>query len=175
MRPKWSGINQTAFNPIVAGHKFCGRCGRWRQINDFGPNNLGQPRSYCQTCQRLASRRFYKQRGEKALERDRESSRMYREAKRRERGTPVRNFSNRRTVIDRPERVLLPREPLVREMRAFLKITGMGWESLARRAGVDSRSLHRIEHGESKRVRIDLADKIAVAMDIPLSLIYPHD
>ena len=63
---------------------------------------------------------------------------------------------------------LLPREPLLRELERRA-----GLYALARNAGVSDRTIRRIRV-ENKRVRLDTADRLAVAMGIPLSTIYPE-
>jgi plasmid maintenance system antidote protein VapI len=43
--------------------------------------------------------------------------------------------------------------------------------ALAELSGVSDRTIHRIRH-ENKKVRIDIADKLAVALDVPSALIW---
>ena len=80
---------------------------------------------------------------------------------------PERQFKNRHTVIDKKERLFLPLPPLQEALS-----TVNDWEALAREAGVPARTVHRLRVGESKHVRIDVADKLALALGWPLEVIY---
>ena len=81
---------------------------------------------------------------------------------------PERQFKNRHTVVDKKEPLYLPLSPIVDIMVA--EVTD--WEGFARRAGVPARTVHRLRVGESKHVRIDVADKLAIALGWPLEVIY---
>jgi hypothetical protein len=70
-------------------------------------------------------------------------------------------------------RIFLEREPLLAEIAAWRAQHSM--MALAQRAGVPDRSIRRIVSGESAHVRLDLADKLAMAMDQPLGLMYPWE
>ena len=97
----------------------------------------------------------------------REYDRIYKEAKRRERGVLERKC-NRRSVVDKPEQVFLPGAPLLAELDRCNGELSM----IAMRAGVSERQILRYRIGESAYVRLDVADRLAVAMGIPLELIY---
>ena len=185
MRPPYSKLHITGpgHNPIVLGRKFCAGCGRWRQIGDFERMPRGL-RARCRVCQRTYQRELYRDRSPERAEAKREYRRFWQEAQRRRNGTPARAFRHRSTVVDRVERVFLEAKPLLEAMDAFetrelrsLRVRESGkpdvWERLALEAGLDSRALRRLRSGESRRVQLDVADKLAVALDIPLSLLYP--
>jgi hypothetical protein len=191
VRPAYSGIvdrrGVATDNPIVLGRKFCTGCGRWRQANDFERLDRTAAeglRARCRACQRRYQRALYSRQSPAQRLLKREYRRIWQEGQRRRRGAPPRNFKHRRTVVDRAERIFLEREPLLEAMNAYVarelrsgRDGGNGspdlWESLALEAGLSARALWRVRSGESQRVQIDVADKIAVALDIPLSLLYP--
>jgi hypothetical protein len=101
------------------------------------------------------------------LKQHREYDRIYREAKRRAAGVPVREFKHRRSVIDRIERVFLPVEPLERLLDAW-----PGTETeLCLAAGVSPRLLYRMRH-ESRVVRSDAADRLTMALGVPFVVVY---
>ena len=102
------------------------------------------------------------------MERRREYDRIYREVKRRAAGAKER--PHRRSVVDRPEMLFFEREPLVHQLRRV--IDQLGQQTFAKTAGVQPRALYRLLSGESARVRIDLADKLALAMGSSLAVIY---
>ena len=166
---------------IVCGRKFCAGCGHWRHVCDFGYIRGRRLRGRCRACWRAQHREESLNYSEEQLERAREYQRFWHDAKRRAAGIPPRNFRNRRSIIDRPEYVMLDPAPLLAEMAHFYRAQlnnghpDYSWEALAITAGVPARSLYRLRTGESRHVRVDLADRIAVAIGIPLSLIYPHD
>jgi hypothetical protein len=97
----------------------------------------------------------------------REYERIYKEAQRRRQG--IKPTTNRRhTPIDYREAVYLPVDPLVFELHLWPGT----WEELARRSGVPSRTIYRFVHGESVKVQIDTADKLALALGVPSKLIW---
>jgi hypothetical protein len=100
-----------------------------------------------------------------------EYERIYRTAKRRERGIQARVYHHHPTVVDRAERIMLDPEPLLAELR----LRNGEWGLIAERAGLQGRTVHRLLHGESAHVRLDVADKLAVALGIPLSILYPNE
>jgi hypothetical protein len=178
MRPAFSGLRSGAPNPIVLGRKFCPRCGRWRFVCDFGMTRRGSrlvARSYCTTCQTRSTQRALARRTPEQIARRREYHRIYAEVRRRARGTKPRRFNydraNKRrrvTVVDHPEYLFLGPDPLLDEIERWPGTH----RQLAQLAGVPERSLDRIIHGDVRHVRLDVADKLAVALGIPLSLIY---
>jgi hypothetical protein len=170
MRPAYSGLGPGRPNPVVLGRKFCPICGRWRPVGDFNFDSANKTglRSNCGTCCGRRRRAIYRKLTFEQLEDRREYQRFWTDAKRREQGIPVRDFRNRRSVVDTPERILLPREPIVAELR----IRKGQMKQLAVKAQVPERSITRLVSGESERVRIDVADKLAVAMGVPLEVIY---
>jgi hypothetical protein len=100
----------------------------------------------------------------------REYDRIYHEVQRRQRGVPPRPLRNRRAVAE-IERVFLPRDPLVE----VLKLWAGGLAELERVSGVPARSIYRVLHESRGLVTVDVADKIAVALGVPLATIYPED
>jgi ribosome-binding protein aMBF1 (putative translation factor) len=172
MRSAWSGLRKTGGHPstrtpnVVLGRKFCPDCGRWRHLCDFPHRRDEEPYSYCTHCSWHRVKR-YRETSPIALERKRESERFGQERRRREAGVPVRVFRNRRTVVDRPERVFFEPDPLVKRLKQEDSI-----EELARRAGLHDKTIRRILSGESKHVRIDVADKLASGLGLTLFLVY---
>lgn len=191
MRPAWCGLKKGRPNPVVCGRRFCARCGRWRLVaTEFHLYPNGKFHSICRTCKRIANRRDQQARTEEQRELVREYQRFWQEVRRRAAGIPPRRFNysseNRRrrvTVVDRRERVLLPRQPILDEIERWLQSNLPEWrrdpersvENLAALAGLDPRTINRIQNGESQHVSLDVADKLAMALDVPLALIYPDD
>ena len=182
MRAAWSGLKRGTPNPVICGRKFCSHCGRWRLVAvDFELVRRGRRlrfRSYCRTCQRLSNRASTRRlvNDARRLALRREYQRIWAEGKRRQDGVPARAFNDspsnprrRRTAVDRPERVLLPLEPL---LQALVQVPETELSVLARRAGITPRTIYRYRYGESQHVRIDVADKLAVAMGTTSSLIW---
>ena len=155
---------------IVLGRKFCAGCGHWRHVCDFGYLNKRGLRARCRVCWNREAQQRRRAATPEQRERWREYWRFHQEAQRRRNGIPERNFHNRRSVIDRIERILLPTAPLVKLLEPYRDDELLG--ELSRRAGVPERSITRLLSGESAQVRIDLADKIAVALGMPSALIY---
>jgi hypothetical protein len=120
----------------------------------------------CETCCRVAKRIGYRRLSPEARALRLEYMRIYHEGHRRGEPRPRKS-----SVVDRPERVLLPRAPLVVELD---RLNG-NLRSVCARAGVPERTVFRLRHDGGRWVRIDTADKLAVAMGIPLALIYRHD
>ena len=193
MRPPYSGVvdqrGAKGGNPIVLGRKFCSGCGRWRPVHDFPRMDRkvgGGLRARCWVCHRRYQSRLVAGLSPERAKLRREYHRIWFEGWRRRQGIPERNFHNRKTVIDRAERVLLDPAPLLEAIEERLDLerrsgwhpddtNGMlgGLEGLAQIAGISSRSLTRLRSGESRHVRLDVADQIAVALEIPLTLLYP--
>jgi transcriptional regulator with XRE-family HTH domain len=167
VRPPYSGLRSGASSPIVLGRKFCPSCGRWRPVHDFklAPRRANGFYPYCYPCDRACHRAVRERRLKDPVraELHREYNRIWSEAKRRRRGARARA---RPTVVDRAEYVFLPREPLIAQ------INGYNAEEVARRTGVPARSVLRILSGESRAVRLDLADKIAIGLGVSLFEIY---
>jgi transcriptional regulator with XRE-family HTH domain len=157
-------------NPVVLGRKFCARCGHWRHVCDFRPcaHSVDGLFSYCHACKRSYEREYRGQMTEQQREARREYNRIRAEARRRAAGMRVYE-RHRPSVIDRVERVLLPRDPIVHELRRRRgELT-----TIALKSGVPERTITRLLSGESRRVRIDVADKLAVALGVPLATLYP--
>jgi hypothetical protein len=165
---------------VVLGRKFCSSCGRWRPAPDFAlVARTGKLTAWCMGCQRQSNREAFARKTPLQRERRREYERIWTEAQRRKKGIPPRPFSH---PPARPiERVLLPREPLVEVMEWYVltqRANGhpdFGWKTFAQMTGGNARSLLRLRTGQSRHVRIDLADKIAYAMGMSLSMIYPPE
>ena len=164
-------------NPVVLGRKFCAGCGRWRPVHDFARYRSGSPRPRCGCCERLRARWKRTHTTPEQLERKREYQRIWCEAQRRKQGIPEREC-DRRSAVDQIERVFLDPQPIIevvdryleRHRRVGIELT---WEEVARHAGVADRTLRRLWSGESQRVRLDVADKLAVSLGSALSLLYP--
>ena len=177
MRPPYRRIGAGNRNPVICGRKFCAHCGRWRPQCDFVSLH-NRPRGICQACLRIHQRQQYRQRTPEQIAARREYERIWREGERRRLGVTPRSYRNRTTVVDRPEYVYLVAAPLVAELRWYGvngDVTGEGYLALARRSGVSARRIWGLRNGESRRVRIDVADKLAVALGLPLSTLYPED
>jgi hypothetical protein len=70
-------------------------------------------------------------------------------------------------------RVFLDAEPLLVQIGMWVRARPL--IELAREAGIPERSIRRIMSGESAHVRLDMADKLACAMNQPLGLLYPWE
>lgn len=164
----WGGATE-----VVLGRKFCAGCGRWRPLSDYAPDARRPTRllARCGGCMQhaISYRRAHMSDDRRAL--DREAQRFREEARRRRNGAEPRTFKNRATVIDTVERVLLPAAPLVTRLEA---LSDQELTKLAERAGVNPRALYRYRYGESARVRIDVGDRLAVALGTTSSLIWPE-
>jgi hypothetical protein len=168
-------------SPLVLGRKFCAGCGHWRHACDFALHR-GRLRPRCHACTRIYQRRWRYNATPEQRERIREYDRIWQNTKRREAGIPPRNYHHRASVIDRPEHVFLPTAPLVTEIERYLIESeaagehsgdlGFGITGLAMRAGMQERSVRRLLIGESLHVRLDLADRLALALGLHLALIY---
>ena len=177
MRPPWSGLHHGVQSQIVCGRHYCAKCGRWRHICDFGCDTRNQSglRSYCRPCDRTRKRLDAATLTPERRILRREYQRFWKEGYRRTNGIPVRAYK-RHTVIDQIERVFLPREPFIVAIDQWLA-GGVGDRTvreLAIRARTSERQINRIQTGESARIRIDLADRIALAVGIPLELLCPY-
>ena len=157
-------------NPIVCGRKHCCHCGRWRHVCDF-VHVHGKVRGTCRVCWARGERRKRASQTPEQHARYLEYHRIWHEGKRRRAGVVPRNWGPKSgRVVDRQlDYVWLSPEPLVRVLR------GVEIRTLSRRSNVPERSIDRLLRGESRHVRIDLADKLALAVGIPLSLIYGPD
>lgn len=172
-RPPFWELHSNAGNETVLGRKFCSGCGRWRLLCDYPPESRASRlargfgfEARCTAC-RARSLRYYRQHATlEQVELRREYERIYKEAQRRRAGLPQRL---QRRPLPPVERVTLPVEPLLAELARYddgeLTI-------LATRAGISARALYRYRYGESQAVRIDVADKLAVAMGTTSSLIW---
>jgi hypothetical protein len=179
MRPAYAKLSwrgKAGWNTPVVGRKFCIDCGRWRPIPDFdvveqqGRISL---RGRCQACRRIKQRVARAQRTAEQVALRREYERIYAEGQRRARGTPPRNWRHRPTVVDRLEYRFLPIAPLAAEIQRYVAHTeGDGYTAIARRAGTTERSVRRLVTGESAHVRLDLADRICLAMGTWLAFVY---
>lgn len=180
MRPPFCGLKQGNPNPVVVGRRFCPACGRWRLVaTDFAITSGGKVRAWCRPCQNHSNELSIARRSEEQRERIREYQRIWHEVQRRRAGVPERNFNyapenkrRRKTVIDKPERVMLPPEP-IRALLAHLDDGGQ--TALARRAKVSPKAISRIINAEQNHVRIDTADKITHALGLPLGLVYLNE
>jgi transcriptional regulator with XRE-family HTH domain len=79
--------------------------------------------------------------------------------------------------------VLLDPTTLVEEIDRWLELHLPKWardperseERLEQLAGVSEKTVSRLRSGESRRVRLDVADKLAVVLGIPLELLCPYE
>lgn len=154
-------------NAVVLGRKYCVGCGHWRHLCDFG-RHRDAPRARCRVCAAAYNRQWYANATPEQRANMNEYYRFWTEKQRRDAGIPPRSFHHRRSVVDKREFVGLPPEPLLAEIDR----SGLNAEELASMAGVPARSVFRFRSGESQHVRLDVADKIAVALNVPLTLIY---
>lgn len=153
---------------VECGRKHCSVCGRWRLVVDFDPvRGGGAPRSCCTNCRRRVQRQAWRQRTPEQIELRREWFRIYREVHRRQAGVALRT-RRRGSVVDRVERVLLPAEPIAAELAAL----NGELATLSKRSGVSERTIGRLVSGESRHVRIDVADKLALAIGTPSAVIW---
>jgi transcriptional regulator with XRE-family HTH domain len=169
---------RNAEGEAIAWQAMCKACSRQSERVSKGnrmrgrPYEVWSPRITVEERRRRQREHWRKVKADpKKLELRREYGRIWAEGKRRERGVPVRQFRNRRTVIDRVERVFLPREPLLAELKLWKDAEGT-FEGLARLSGVSARTIYRYRYGESAHIRIDVADRIAYALGIPSSVLF---
>lgn len=171
MRPAYSGLRAAVANPVICGRKICGRCGRWRPVSDFrrrGRSASAGLGSYCNACERQRRRGWWTTATPAQRELVNEYHRFWREAKRAEAGkAPVPKRGP--NAVDHVERVFLDPAPLV----ALLARYSEGeFRALARTSGVSERTLFRLRYGESSHVRLDHADRLALAMGSQLYWLY---
>ncbi len=150
MRPAYSKLHFYA-GPVVCSRRYCTNCGRWRLIVDFSPHShapdgtIVRWQTYCQTCRRVMSQQ-----------------------------------RKAREVYNGTHRLMLPVGPLVSEMVRFFELRHADhprftWDDFADLAGMSARQMLCYRNGERQKIGLALADRIAIAMDIPLMLIYPYD
>jgi hypothetical protein len=72
---------------------------------------------------------------------------------------------------DLPVRIFPDREPLLAQIRARRAQNTM--TELSRRSGVPDRTIRRWVSGERQHIRFDVAEKLASAVDQPLSYLWP--
>ena len=185
MRPAYFGLKIGApiayrANPIVLGRKFCAECGRWRAVHDFSPAKRrgGGLCSYCRVCaNRRAKRHYHAPHPDQWWELRREYSRIYQQAKRRERGIPATTATRPlpKSKLDRVDPA-----PLVHMLKTHIAAqqeTGnldFGWRAIARITGIPERRFYGWRH-ENRSIRVDKADQVAVRLlGVPLELIYPE-
>jgi hypothetical protein len=165
----WSGLRTSGGRKrdlIVCGRKYCTGCGRWRLLVDFG-RQRGRFRSRCRTCHNASERERHLALSDEQRERWREYQRIWHEAKRREAGVPERDY-DKRSPVDVPERVFLERAPLIAELR----LRNGEYRMIAQRSGVPARTITRLLNDGGRFVRLDVADKLAVALGVPLAVVY---
>ena len=177
-RQQWIG------SMVVCGRRFCVRCGRWRLLLDFPHRPSGSPGARCYACLRADQREHIaRQRQDlRWVEARREYHRIYKEAQRRAAGIPERHWVNGRPIKPDPSahgnaHRRVDTAPLVPQLRLWLAAhaaehNGQGLRALADAAVVPERRLWAILHGEQDRCHYLVADRLAVAMDLPLGFIY---
>jgi hypothetical protein len=82
----------------------------------------------------------------------------------------MRKLARRPRQSPEKVRVFLDREPIVLEIAAWRRANST--IALSRLARVPDRTIRWIVSGESAHVRLDMADKLACAIDLPLSYLY---
>jgi hypothetical protein len=173
-RPPYSGLFRRDVDPqtgrfvarqdqIVCGRTFCRMCGRWRPISDFRRDRRNQPsglRSYCHACDRDRRRRWWRAASPEQRQLVAEYRRFWRDAKRVEAGQKPRGPWTH-SVVDHVERVYLDPAPLLALLTQY--DTG-DFRMLARRADLSEKAIYLLRYGKTTRVRLDHADKLALAM-----------
>jgi hypothetical protein len=187
--PPGTGAGRRNPTSFVCGRKFCTTCGRWRLLVDFGPTRrdpLGL-QSRCRTCRRVIAReRMRTDPGYAA--RLREEAQFNAEARRRLEGRPEPR--GRRVVPPDPPthgRREMPRNlpvaPLAVHVDAWLTAYAVehpawvnggrrGVTALSEMSGVPPRRIWGLLHNEFPRTHYTIADRLATAMGLSLTLVY---
>lgn len=169
MRPAYWQLTQRGGLPregvVVLGRKFCAGCGHWRHVADFGEYR-GGPRARCRACTRIYQRNWHANATPEQRARINEYHRIWYEAKQREAGGQRQFY--RRSVVDQVERVLLEPGPLLSEVER----SGLTDLELQALSGISARAIYRLRTGGSRHIRLDVADKLAVGLGVPLALLY---
>lgn len=167
-------------NPVICGRKFCTHCGRWRIVPDFRcviDRRCARGYrldSFCVACRRRVQREYYRQQTPSQRAKRREDAAFYRDRLRRARGADANYRPRGRKPVDCKETVKKDPAPLLAVIDAHIREYGESEHQLAARAGVPPRAIYRMRYGESRRIQLDTADKFAVALGLPLALIYPE-
>lgn len=182
-REQWTHLRE----PIL-GRLNCQRCGRWRPVSDFGHHRGGI--SYtCIVCVRAASRAAVARRNAEQRELRREYERIYKEARRRQAGIPEREWVTRTAPPDPHMRgsslhrhvdSAALRPHLMAWLRAYAAEHPFDWgyaanrgiSALANASTVPERRIYGIVTGESERTHYAVADRLAVAIGLSLTVIY---
>jgi hypothetical protein len=186
-----------AGQPIL-GRKHCSRCGRWRPVSDFG-HHKGAMGYTCMACLRQAARVHDAQ--VKAdpirLAQRREYQRIWHEVQRRRAGVAPRPL-RRAPPPDPPWRIgttprRVPTRPLRPHVLAWLRAYAVehphainngnsgrngdhrGLQQLAKISAVPERRIYGILTGEYQRTHYAVADRLAIAMDLSLVLVYGEE
>lgn len=167
--PHWELHRRNGCSEIVCGRKFCPVCGVWRHLCDFAPESRrnGKPYPRCQACSRVSRNHYYANETPEQTANRRERQRIFYEGQRRAAGIPV-STHRRKRVVDRIEWVFFDPAPIVE----LLKPRRFEIGAIARRAQLQDKTLRRFLDGESAHIRIDVADKIAFALDTTLFELY---
>lgn len=172
-RPPYHGLKPGTPNPVVCGRKFCAKCGRWRLAMDFdvqrSPGRPDRLRSWCRTCQRISLRRYPATKRQRELRR--EYQRIWQEVQRRRAGVPPRHWRFPRPLPQNDNGRFLDPSPLVAELAQWDGTQ----KALAAAAGVPPRAIYRIESGECRQVRLDTADRLALALGRSLAELWGTD
>jgi len=131
--------------------------------------------SYCRCCERVRSRQAQANWTAKQRELRREYDRIYKEARRRQAGVPSRGAWHRSLRRHGDGGRLEPGPLLAALWRWHAGSTERSWDALVRASGVPQRTLHRLLHGESRHASLDVADRLAVAVGVPLAILYPDN
>lgn len=184
MRPPYSGFTGAYCNPLVGGRKHCTVCGRWRHGIDFFAHRRSPLllSSRCKTCARRQSRATRRDPVRGPLRR--EYDRIWREGQRRAAGVPER--PGRRSPPDMGRSTggrMLPTAPLIPFLKHWMNVyaethpTGtnghwQGIQGLATASDVPERRLYNILTGRQVRCHYIVADRLAVAVGLSLTLVY---
>jgi Homeodomain-like domain len=167
--PYWEFHKRGGCSEIVCGRKFCSVCGIWRHLSDFNPESRrgGVPYPRCQTCSRVSRNYYFAHETSEQTANRRERQRIFYEGQRRRNGVPV-STHRRKRVVDHAERVFFDPAPIVELLKRHRFEIGL----VAKRAQLHDRTVRRILEGESAHIRIDVADKLAFALDTTLFELY---
>ena len=167
--PYWRLHTRDGSSEVECGRKFCAGCGHWREVCDFprdATKGYRVPLARCRACVNITRKWYDRHLSPEQLADRRERHRIFYAGRR---NTGQRNGNGHPNVTDKIEWAFLPAEPLA------LLLDDVGedfYEHIARRVGVSDRTLNRYLNGESEYVRLDIADKLALALGSTLWDVY---
>lgn len=198
MRPPYPPLQRAGGygTRVVLGRKFCPGCGRWRHCCDYPRRAPDRIAPRCWVCERAQQRAYVAKRTRADRDLRNEYLRFRTEALARAAGrTYTPRNSRRKAVLERSAPLRNPRVepgPLAKAIDAYLRRLAaeaqrdrylgstnqfdgsMAMQRLAELCGVSERTIYAIRH-EARGTRLDTADRIALAIGTPLSLIYTED